>query len=204
MDKTSQHEVLLEDIATHHCSLEATRIQPVPGSGSLDADIVFIGEAPGKTEDEVGIPFVGAAGKVLETGLQEIGLTREDIFITNVVKCRPPENRDPSPEDVAEHHEYLERELELVEPKLIVLLGRHALQWFIPGAKISEIRGTAKRKGNRVYFPTYHPAAVLYDPRLRETFFADIRKIPLIIKKINETPSADAAEKIEHNQLPLI
>jgi len=154
--------------------------------------VVFIGEGPGKVEDELGRPFVGPAGKLLEEALAQIGWRREDVYITNVVKCRPPDNRDPLPSEVEEHRPFLEQELALIQPKLIVLLGRHALQWFLPGLQISQVRGTAKRHGNRVFFPAYHPAAALYDPRLKTTFLADIRKIPLVLQKIDELPPAES------------
>jgi DNA polymerase len=181
---------LVADIKAHSCSLRSTCIQAVPGSGNLNSPVVFIGEAPGKTEDEVGIPFVGAAGKLLEEALEQIGWNREDVYITNVVKCRPPGNRDPSPEEVAEHESFLARELDLIQPQLIVLLGRHALHWFMPDLQISKIRGTAKRKGDKVYYPTYHPAAALYNGSLRQTFIDDIKKIPLILQKLTELSSA--------------
>lgn len=197
MDKSSAYNQLLKDIKEHTCSLQATRIQAVPGVGNIDSPVVFIGEAPGRHEDEQGRPFVGAAGKLLEEALQAMGWSRDDVYITNVVKCRPPENRDPTPEEVAEHHSLLARELELIQPKVIVLLGRHALHWFLPELQISKARGTAKRKNGQVYYPTYHPAAALYNGSLRETFISDIGKIPLILNKLDEstTPPTASAEQ---------
>ncbi len=149
---------------------------------------MFIGEGPGRVEDELGRPFVGPAGKLLEEALSAIGWRREDVYITNVVKCRPPENRDPLSPEVEEHKPFLERELELIKPKLIVLLGRHALQWFLPGEKIGEVRGTAKRKGKFIFFTTYHPAAALYDPKLKSTLMSDFKKIPILLKKVDLLP----------------
>lgn len=186
MTKEESFSQLVADIKSHQCSLRAQCIQAVPGAGSIESPVVFIGEAPGKNEDEQGVPFIGSAGQLLNTALEQIGWKREDIYITNVVKCRPPDNRDPSPEEVAEHHDILERELALINPRLIVLLGRHALHWFLPSEQISKIRGTAKRKSGRVYYPTYHPAAALYNGSLRQTFIDDIKRIPLILNKIND------------------
>ncbi len=186
MDKLAAYQKIVDDIKQHHCSLRDGCKQAVPGEGNPNSSIVFIGEAPGRKEDELGQPFVGAAGKLLAEGLAQIGLTREDVYITNVVKCRPPDNRDPLPEEVEEHKPFLECELELIQPKLIVLLGRHALHWFLPDLQISQARGTAKRLGNRIFYPVYHPAAALYDPKLRTVFISDIQKIPLILEKIEK------------------
>ncbi len=186
MDKQLVYQEIRKDIKEHHCSLRDGCIQAVPGEGSIESPVVFIGEAPGRREDELGRPFVGAAGKLLEEALTQIGLKREDVYITNVVKCRPPGNRDPLPEEVEEHKPFLEHELELIQPKLIVLLGRHALHWFLPDLQISQARGTVKRMGNRIFYPIYHPAAALYDPKLRAVFISDIQKIPLILEKIKE------------------
>lgn len=190
MDKQTQYQSLVADIKQHQCSLRAGCKQAVPGDGNIDSPVVFIGEGPGKVEDEMGVPFVGPAGKLLAEGLAQIGWNREDIYITNVVKCRPPNNRDPLPEEVEEHKPFLTAELELIQPKLIILLGRHALHWFLPELSISQVHGQSKRHGSHVFFPVYHPAAALYDPRLRETFFADIKKIPLVLDKLEslETP----------------
>ena len=185
-DKSSQFAKLVAEIKSHHSSLRGGCQQAVPGDGNINSPVVFIGEAPGKMEDELGHPFVGSAGKLLAEALSTIGWQREDIYITNVVKYRPPENRDPLPEEVEEHKSFLTRELALIQPKLIVLLGRHALHWFLPAEKISEIRGTAKRRGNQIFFPIYHPAAALYDPRLRATLMSDFKKIPILLGKIDQ------------------
>ncbi len=192
MDKQSVYQEICKDIKQHHCSLRDGCIQAVPGEGNPNSPIVFIGEAPGRKEDELGRPFVGAAGKLLEEALTQIGLKREDVYITNVVKCRPPDNRDPLPEEVEEHKPFLERELELIEPKLIVLLGRHALHWFLPDLQISQARGTVKRLGNKIFYPIYHPAAALYDPKLRAVFISDIQRIPLILEKIKELSTSSS------------
>ena len=184
--KETQFKSLVEEIKKHTCSLRDGCIQAVPGEGSIDSQMVFIGEAPGKTEDELGRPFVGAAGKLLSEGLEQINLTREDVYITNIVKCRPPSNRDPLVKEVKEHKPILEKELALIKPKLIILLGRHSLQWFFPNEKISNMRGTAKKQGNNIFFVMYHPAAALYDPRLKDTLFGDFKRIPVLLKKIAE------------------
>ncbi len=169
------------------CELGATKA--VPGEGSDKAQVMFIGEGPGREEDAQGKPFVGAAGKFLNTMLAEIGLGREDVFITNVVKHRPPENRDPLPEEVEACWPYLEEQVRALKPKLIVLLGRHAMNRFLPGLKISEAHGNAKRSrgiwnDKQVYLPVYHPASALYNPGLRDTLIRDMKKIPILLKKI--------------------
>jgi uracil-DNA glycosylase len=134
--------------------------------------------------------------------LAEIDLRREDVYITNVVKCRPPENRDPSPEEVADHHDFLERELALIQPKLVILLGRHALHWFLPTEQISKVRGKAKRQGQYVYFPIYHPAAALHNPNLLKDLQADFLKIPAILQKIDELLPVSVVDANPSHQLP--
>ena len=171
------------------CTLRDTATQAVPGDGNADADILFIGEAPGKNEDEQGIPFVGAAGKFLSEMLNGIGLRREDIYITNVVKYRPPNNRDPLPEEIAACMPWLHEQIKIIEPKMIVTLGRHAMEHFIPGKKISEVHGQAFRRmfpdiGPQVFFALYHPAAALYNGGMRGTLMEDFGKIPLVLKKL--------------------
>lgn len=184
MDKAAQHARLTEEIRAHQCSLRSGCTQAVPGEGNIESPVVFIGEAPGRSEDEQGRPFVGAAGKLLAEALAGIGWTRDDVYITNIVKCRPPENRDPTPEEVSEHRAILEQELAIIRPKVIVLLGRHALHWFLPDLQISKARGTAKRYVGQVYYPTYHPAAALYNGSLKETFINDIHKLPALLGQI--------------------
>ena len=173
------------------CELKKTALNVVPGKGSARADIMFIGEAPGKKEDEMGEPFVGAAGKFLSELLATIDLKREDIYITNVVKYRPPNNRDPLPEEVADCWMWLQEQVKLIDPVLIVPLGRHALERFVPGRKISEDHGKAFRRtvnglGERVYYALYHPAAALYNGGLRQTLFDDFKNIPKIIAQIKK------------------
>lgn len=171
------------------CTLKSTATQAVPGDGNPDADIMFVGEAPGKKEDEQGVPFVGAAGKFLAEMLSGVGLKREDIYITNVVKYRPPDNRDPLPEEIASCMPWLHEQIRIIRPKVIVTLGRHAMEHFVPGKKISEVHGQAFRRtfadiGEQVFFVLYHPAAALYNGSLRATLIADFQKIPKVVEKL--------------------
>ena len=161
--------------------------QLVFGDGSVDAEIVFIGEAPGKNEDLQGKPFVGAAGKFLNEMLEMIGLKREDVYITNIVKYRPPNNRDPYPEEKEVFLKYLEAQLEAIQPKLVVTLGRHSLNCFLPELQISICHGQPKRYNGRVYLPLFHPAAALYNGAMRQTLIDDFAKIPVIIEKIKSS-----------------
>jgi DNA polymerase len=178
----SLEKIAQEAAACQKCSLCKTRTRTVPGTGNPRADIMFIGEGPGRNEDLQGLPFVGAAGKVLDGLLLSIGLRREDVFIANVVKCRPPMNRDPLPEEVFACADYLSRQVAIIKPKIIVLLGRHATERFLPGLKISTDHGKPKRKDGQVYFPIYHPAAAIYQRSLMETLEKDFKKIPRIIE----------------------
>lgn len=170
------------------CELRTTTTQGVPGNGNANAEVVFIGEAPGAREDKEGRPFVGAAGKFLAEMLADIKMNREDVYITNIVKYRPPENRDPSPAEIAACSAWLEEEIQLIEPTLIVLLGRHAMNHFFPDKKISLEHGVvsiAPLFGKRQYFlPLYHPAAALYNGSLRTTLKEDFKKIPCTLTNI--------------------
>ena len=173
------------------CRLCEDTNNAVPGEGNPNSDIMFIGEAPGKDEDLQGRPFVGAAGKFLTKMLEEIGYKREDVFITNIVKHRPPNNRDPLPDEVQTCYPYLQEQVRVIKPKLICLLGRHAMNRFLPDLQISKVHGQAKRYkgidgGIQIYFPLYHPASALYNPGLRDTLIYDMKKIPLLLEKIKE------------------
>jgi len=174
------------------CELRDTATQAVFGNGNADAEIIFIGEAPGKNEDLKGIPFVGAAGRFLDEMLSEIGKKREDIYITNIVKYRPPNNRDPEPKEKEACNEWLIDEIKIISPKLIVFLGRHSMARFFPEAKISEIHGKLLIKNipelnkKQAFMPLYHPAAALYNGGMRETLIKDFKKIPKALKKIEE------------------
>ncbi|HSX47306.1 MAG TPA: uracil-DNA glycosylase [Patescibacteria group bacterium] len=167
--------------------LAATATQLVFGEGSVDAEVVFIGEAPGKNEDLIGKPFVGAAGKFLDEMLSLINLSRSDVYITNIVKYRPPNNRDPLPEEKAAFLPYLNKQLDVIGPKIIVTLGRHSLNCFLPHLVISNCHGQPKRFNSQVYLPLFHPAAALYNGSMRQTLIEDFMKIPQILKKINNT-----------------
>ena len=164
--------------------LAKTAKQLVFGDGNINADIVFIGEAPGKNEDEQGIPFVGAAGKFLNEMLGLIDLKREDIYITNIVKYRPPNNRDPEPSEKEAFLPFLMQQLEVIKPKLIVTLGRHSMDVLLPGLKISQVHGQPKRFKGQVYLPLFHPAAALYNGGMRQTLIDDFVAIPAILEKI--------------------
>lgn len=177
--------------ACSKCALRCNATQVVPGDGNAEAEIMFIGEAPGKKEDTLGIPFVGSAGKFLSVMLATIKLKREDIYIANVCKCRPPENRDPLPEEVVSCWPWLEKQIKIIDPKIIVTLGRHSLNRFLPEAKISEAHGRAfeiniPKIGKRKIFALYHPAAALYNGSMRETLLKDFKRIPKIIEKITK------------------
>jgi DNA polymerase len=154
---------------------EATHL--VPGEGPADARVVVVGEAPGAKEDEQGRPFVGAAGKLLDRLLADAGLDRGEVFVTNVVKARPPGNRDPTPDEVRHHLPWLLAQLELIRPELLVTLGRHALNRFAPDAKISTVHGAVLEAGGHTLFPLFHPAAALHNPALRETLQTDARAL---------------------------
>lgn len=157
----------------------------VMGDGDIDAQIVFIGEAPGKNEDEQGLPFVGAAGKFLNEMLSEAGIDRSEVYITNIVKYRPPNNRDPLPDEKKTFWPYLVRQLDVIQPQIVVTLGRHSMEYFLPEQKISIIHGQPKRitfDGRKlVIVPLYHPAAALYNGSMRETLVEDFKKLPKII-----------------------
>lgn len=170
-------EQIAEEIRSHTgCGSEPceTCTSFVPGEGAPDADVVIVGEAPGAREDATGRPFVGHAGRLLDGLLREAGLERRDVFVTNVVKARPPGNRDPRAAEVAHHRPWLDAQIAVIRPRLIVPLGRHALKHFAPDARIGEAHGTLVGDG---LFPLYHPAAALHNPKLRETLLRDARAL---------------------------
>jgi uracil-DNA glycosylase, family 4 len=182
-------------VASKICpELAASAKQLVMGSGNADADIVMIGEAPGKSEDEMGLPFVGASGKFLDTMLAAAQMRRDDIYITNIVKYRPPGNRDPSEEEKQAFWPYLAQQLEIIDPKVIVTLGRHSLGFFIPNVNISQIHGRAVHKKVTYHdkslhewliVPLYHPAAALYNGAMRQVLTEDFARVKLLIDKID-------------------
>lgn len=167
--------------------LAKTATNLVFGDGNPDAPIVFIGEAPGKNEDLKGLPFVGAAGKFLDEMLASVELSRQDIYITNIVKYRPPNNRDPLPEEKAAFLPYLQAQLEVIQPKLVVTLGRHSMNCFLPDLQISKCHGQPKRLNGQVFMPLFHPAAALYNGSMRQTIMDDFAKIPQVLKLIDES-----------------
>ncbi|HEY3194815.1 MAG TPA: uracil-DNA glycosylase [Candidatus Dormibacteraeota bacterium] len=171
------------------CGLHATRTQAVPGIGPCPADIMIVGEAPGFNEDRQGEPFVGAAGKLLDTLLARIGLGRSDVYITNVLKCRPPQNRDPMPNEVESCSPYLARQLALIKPKVVLVLGRHALERLLPGqGSISRIHGSLIRRGDVAYVPLYHPAAALHNGALVADLEHDIDRVKQYLDKLLAPP----------------
>ena len=169
------HECIM---ACTDCDLSQGRSRAVPGEGAGQAEILFLGEAPGWHEDQSGRPFVGPAGQFLEDLLRRVSLERSQVFITNVVKCRPPNNRDPMPWEVQACHQYLQRQLELIQPTVVTILGRIALAQFFPKESIARAHGTWRWKDGLLYFAMYHPAAALHQGSLRRTIEEDIKKLP--------------------------
>ena len=176
------------------CPLAATRTKAVPGEGPHNAEVLLIGEGPGYHEDKQGRPFIGASGQFLTELLAHAGYKREEVFITNVVKCRPPGNRDPQPNEIAACSEYLQRQIALINPKVIVTLGRFSMAQYFPGAKISAIHGQAKMVDGRAIVAMFHPAAALHQPALRDAITEDFRKLKQIIAEVDQKPVAPAAK----------
>jgi len=172
------------------CELGRGRKNAVPGEGSPDADLMIIGEGPGAQEDLLGRPFVGRAGQFLDELLGYIGLKREDVFIANMVKCRPPENRDPLPAEVSACNKYLERQIELLDPLLIVTLGRVSLARFFPGESMTRARGKVREKDGRFIYPVMHPAAALYRQEVRPGIIEDFKAIPKVLDDIRNSSAA--------------
>ena len=187
-------QLYIEIARCEGCELSGQRKQVVPGEGAEDADLLFIGEAPGWHEDQQGRPFVGPAGHFLDELLRSIGLRREDVYIANVIKCRPPSNRDPLPDEIRACRKWLDRQIELISPKVIVTLGRHSLAQFLPGDAIGKVHGKAQKKDGIIYFAMYHPAAALHQQSLRQVIMEDMLKIPPFL--------AQAAEVVEEEQKP--
>ena len=183
---------LYQEIAVcQRCELAKYRTRAVPGEGSENAEIMFIGEAPGWHEDQQGRPFVGPAGQFLDKLLASIGLKREQVYITNVVKGRPPDNRDPLPTEIAACRKWLDRQIELICPKMVVTLGRYSMAMFFPGKSISKIHGTAQKRDDVIYYAMYHPAAALHQQSLRQAIEADILKIPPLLAEAKTMAEAE-------------
>jgi DNA polymerase len=187
-------QIATEVAVCQKCKLHTTRKKTVPGEGPVTAQIMFIGEGPGYHENEQGRPFVGQAGKLLDELLASIGLKRAEVFIGNVVKCRPPQNRDPELDELSACNNYLERQIALINPKLIVTLGRFSMAKFFPNAKISAIHGQAKKVNGRWVVAMFHPAAALHQPKFRQPLEEDFRKLPDYIAQA-EKELAAAPEK---------
>ena len=168
------------------CELCRGRATPVPGAGNMNAEVMFIGEAPGMNEDKQGLPFVGNAGQFLNEMLESIGWARDDVFVTNVVKCRPPGNRDPLPDEIMACGSHLEAQIAALDPVMIVTLGRFSMAKWFAKERISRIHGEPREVGKRVIVPMYHPAAALHQPSLRETIKADMLRLPVILDEFKQ------------------
>ena len=188
-----------EIIACRDCELAQYRTKVVPGEGSEDADLLFIGEAPGWHEDQQGRPFVGPAGQFLDQLLTSIGLRREEVYIANVIKCRPPQNRDPLPAEIQSCSKWLDRQIEIIQPQMIVTLGRYSLARYFSNQSISKIHGKPRKSGDVIYYPMYHPAAALHQGSLRRTIEEDMLRIPQILAQGEDLPQ----DEVESQQLSL-
>ena len=180
------------------CALHESRKKAVTGEGPADAEIMFIGEGPGFHDNEQGRPFVGASGKFLDQLLAQAGLERSDVFIANVVKCRPPANRDPQPEELLACNEYLEGQINAINPSIIVTLGRISMGKYVPGAKITSIHGQMQKIDGKFVIPMYHPAAALHQPALRPSILADFAKLP---EQLNEARMALGRPIVEKKKI---
>jgi len=201
----SELEELHQRIAScPDCDLCRTRTRAVPGEGPPNAEVLFVGEAPGFYEDQQARPFVGPAGRFLDELIASAGLRRDQVFITNVVKCRPPNNRDPLPGEVDACRKYLQRQIELIQPKIIVSLGRYSLAWFSPRDAISKVHGQAKVRDGVYFMPMYHPAAALHAGNMRKVIEEDFRKIPAVLERAREAPPEQAAPEPEPEQMRLL
>lgn len=195
--------VAAEVAVCEDCKLHLSRKNAVPGEGPPDADLMFIGEGPGFHENEQGRPFVGAAGRFLEELLAGIGMRREQVFICNVVKCRPPGNRDPEQQEIEACARYLERQIEAVDPKVIITLGRFSMARYFPNARVSRIHGQPAEMEGRLIVPMYHPAAALHQPSLRETVQADFAKLPALIEGDTPVQEFEDDTPVDPEQLSL-
>jgi len=184
-------ELYKEIAVCPRCQLAKHRNKAVPGEGAEDADIMFIGEAPGWHEDQQGRPFVGPAGQFLDGLLASISLKREQVYIANVIKCRPVGNRDPLPSEIQACRPWLERQIELICPRMIVTLGRYSMAMFFPNKSISKIHGTAQKRDNIIYYAMYHPAAALHQQSLRQVIQEDMLKIPSLLAQAESLKEAE-------------
>ncbi len=184
------------------CEIAKARTKSVPGEGAENADIMFIGEAPGWVEDQQGRPFVGPAGQFLDSLLASINLNRQTVYIANVIKCRPPGNRDPLPLEITNCQKWLDKQIALISPKIIVTLGRYSMAKFFPGKTISKIHGTSQTQNGIIYFAMYHPAAALHQGNLRQTIQQDMLKLPQILAKSKELRVKEVEAKAEPKSEP--
>ncbi|MBN1429966.1 MAG: uracil-DNA glycosylase [Anaerolineae bacterium] len=200
----SLEQVANEVAVCTRCPLHTSRVKSVPGEGPSDAQIVLIGEGPGFHENQSGRPFVGAAGEFLSELLQTIGLSREEVFICNVVKCRPPGNRDPEPIEIEACRAYLDRQIALINPKVIVTLGRYSMARWFPSARISHIHGKPRNVGKCLVVPMYHPAAALHQPSLKQEIIDDFRKLPQFLADVHQEriESGGSEATAESDELP--
>jgi uracil-DNA glycosylase family 4 len=190
-------DLYAEIAACQRCALAKGRNLTVPGEGPDDAKVMFIGEAPGYHENRLGRPFVGAAGKFLEELLASVNMRREDVYICNVIKCRPPNNRDPMRHEIEACRPYLDKQVELIKPKLVVTLGRHSMARYMQKAGISKVHGDPVRLGDFVVLPMFHPAAALHQPKYRAHIEQDFLKIPTILAQLDEFPEAQLGQQAE-------
>lgn len=202
MSATERMDAIRQQIkACKNCPLYRGRKNAVPGEGPYDAKLMCIGEGPGFHENEQGKPFVGQAGKFLDELLAASGLKREEVFITNVVKCRPPSNRDPEPQELAACRNYLDEQIELINPKVIVTLGRFSMGRFIDGGRISQIHGRAHEIGGRIVVTMYHPAAALHQPALKGALLNDFAQLKVLLNR-QEPPEASALPEMPEKDQP--
>ena len=201
------NEIALKELATQisacqRCNLHTGRTQTVPGAGNPNAEIMFIGEAPGQREDELGIPFVGRSGEYLNYLLNLIQLERQSVFITNVVKCRPPANRDPEADEMESCRSYLDQQIEIINPSVIVTVGRFSMARYFPKAKITQIHGQPKYEDKRAYYPIYHPAAALRNPGLRRDMETDIKRLLEVIAEVKRLRNVDSPSTASTEEPP--
>ena len=196
------HKISEQVAACPKCALSKTRTKAVPGAGDPQADIVFIGEGPGFNEDQQGLPFVGQAGKFLDELLASIDLRRGDVYITNVIKCRPPNNRDPQPGEIEACAPWLEQQLDIIKPRVIVTLGRFSMSRYFKGQTIGRIHGQPKQIDGVTVVPMYHPAAALHQASLRSTIMEDFKKLPEILQELRQ--SAERPAEPEPVQMQLL
>jgi DNA polymerase len=185
------------------CEIARNRTKVVPGEGAENADIMFIGEAPGFHEDQQGRPFVGPAGQFLEELLASINLTRQKVYIANVIKCRPPNNRDPLPIEISNCQTWLERQVQLISPRIIVTLGRYSMAKYFPGKSISKIHGTSQSRDGITYFAMYHPAAALHQGNLRSDIIKDMQKLPGLLAQVKQIAIKETVSQPEPQQLSM-